>query len=170
MTFVAPLPQLDRKIEVFIDTLGTDVSIDLLEETIKHYKAARKKILEGDLLEWMQENDQTLFETDGFAVKIVTFIKATIDKEDPDTAFKWLEDHEYGDMIKDTLDLARGEFTTEVENAFAELGVSYTKKSGIHPQTLKKVMRDRLDAEEDLPSEDDGFEIDYYDMCNVKEL
>jgi hypothetical protein len=162
----------EEEVAGFVEDLGTDYSIDLLEEAIKVYKARRKKILTGDLLEWMQENDLTTLETDDFKVTIRTFVKAGIDKENPEAefkAFKWLEDNMYGDMIKDTLDLAKGEFTDEVGEALEKLGVSYTKKSGIHPQTLKKVMSDRLKAEEDLPNEDDGFAIDFFDECNVKE-
>ena len=163
----------EHEVEAFVHNYGPEVSIALLEEAVKHFKAARKKILTGDLLEWMQENDQTLFENEDVQVRIVTYVKAGIDKENPNAvvlAFKWLEDNEYGDLIKDTLDLARGEFTDEVADALEGLGVSYTKKSGIHPQTLKKVMSDRLKSEEELPTEDDGFEIDYYDECNVKAL
>ena len=164
---------IESEVDAYIDAFDPDTPIALLEEVVKHFKAARKKILTGDLLEWMQENDQTLFENEDIQVKIVTYVKAGIDKENPDAvvlAFKWLDNHEYGDLIKDTLDLAKGEFTEEVRNSLAELGVSYTQKTGIHPQSLKKVMSDRLKAEEDLPTEDDGFEIDYYDMCDVKAL
>ena len=164
---------IESEVDAYIDAFDPDTPIALLEEVVKHFKAARKKILTGDLLEWMQENDLTTFENEDFKVKIVVYVKAGIDKENPDAvehAFKWLEDNEYGDLIKDTLDLARGEFTDEVADALEGLGVSYTKKSGIHPQTLKKVMSDRLKSEEELPTEDDGFEIDYYDECNVKAL
>ena len=159
----------EEEIDSFVEDHGPNHSIALLEEVLKHYKAVRRKILTGDLLEWMQENDLETLETEEFKIKIQTYVRAKIDAARTEAAFVWLEDNKYGDMIKDTLDLARGEFTEEVGNALAELGVSYTKKSGIHPQTLKKVMADRLKAEEDLPTEDDGFEIEFFDECNVKE-
>ena len=158
----------DGEVDVFVAEHGPNLSIELLEEALKRYKEARKKILAGDLLEWMQENDLTELETEDFRVKIETYVSAKV--SDEDAAFKWLDDHEYGDLIKDTLDLARGELTEEVRNALAELGVSYTQKSGIHPQTLKKVMSDRLKAEEDLPGEDAGFDVKFHDECSVKEL
>ena len=88
--------------------------------------------------------------------------------EDSDGAFRWLEANQYGDLIKDTLDFPKGEFTVETQAVLDELGVSYTKKSGIHPQSLKKIMSDRLKAGEDLPSEDSGIKINFYDECKVK--
>ena len=117
-------------------------------------------------MEWMQENDQITFETDEEKVTISTFVSAKV--ENAEAAFKWLEDQQYGDMIKDTLDFPKGELTPEIMAVLDEQGASYAKKSGIHPQTLKKIMSDRLKAEEDLPTEDEGFTINYFDGCEVK--
>jgi hypothetical protein len=66
------------------------------------------------------------------------------------------------------LELPKGEYTEEVRSALDSIGVSYIQKSGIHPQSLKKIMADRLKAEDDLPGEDEGFEIGYFDECKVK--
>ena len=163
-------PATDEQVESVMWALGSEVSIALMEGVLKAYKAARKKILEGDLLDWMQENDQTTFETDDVKVSIKTYVSAKIEDGQTEVAFQWLEENEYGDLIKDTLQLAKGEFTAEVEKSLEDLGVSYTQTQGIHPQTLKKVIVDRLAAEDTLPTEDDGFKIHYHDECNVKEL
>jgi hypothetical protein len=168
--------QLDRKtdearVKEIIESFDDLPSVDDLEAVVAHFKAMRYKIVTGDLLEWMQENDQTTFETDQVKVTIRTHVSPKIDPDNPEPAFKWLEERDYGDLIKDTLALAKGEFTEDVRNALAELGVSYTQKSGIHPQTLKKVISDRLKDGEDLPTEgEDGFvKVEYYDECVVKE-
>lgn len=165
-----------HKVDILIEMLGQEPSIATLEAVVEHYKAEKKKILGKDLLEWMQENDQTTFETEDFKVVIKTFVSAKIMSDEE--GFKWLEAHQYGDMIKDTLAFPKGELTPEAESALEELGLSYTKKSGIHPQTLKKIMSDRLKDGEMLPDGGDpeqgeeigdGIKINYYDECVVKE-
>ena len=142
------------------------LSIPMLEAMLVRRKAEQREILTGSLLEWMQENDQVTFETDEEKVTISTYVSAKV--EDADTAFKWLEDEQYGDLIKDTLDFPKGELTPDIEDMLELHGVSYAKKSGIHPQSLKKVMSDRLKDGDTLPTEDEGFLINYFDECKVK--
>ena len=160
------LRAIPREAEI-VATLELDsFSIPLLEELLKRRKAEEREILTGSLLEWMNENNQTLFENDDVKVAISTYVSAKV--EDADAAFKWLEENQYGDLIKDTLDFPKGELTQEIMDMLDAQGASYAKKSGIHPQTLKKVIADRLKAEEALPDEDAGFLINYFDECKVK--
>lgn len=156
----------EGEVAQLIAILGETTSIPVLEEALAHYKREEKAILTGDLLEWMRENDLERFENEDVKVDISTYVSAKVD--DADSAFRWLEANQYGDLIKDTLDFPKGEFTPEAEHLLSELGVSYSKKSGIHPQSLKKIMSDRLKAGETLPSEDSGIKINFYDECRVK--
>lgn len=149
-----------------ISILGETTSIPVLEEVLKHYKREEKAILTGDLLEWMREHDIEEFENEDVKVSIGTYVSAKV--EDADSAFRWLEEHQYGDLIKDTLDFPKGEFTVEAQTLLDELGVSYQKKSGIHPQSLKKIISDRLKAGEDIPSEDEGIKISFYDEAKPR--
>lgn len=143
------------------------VSINSLEAVVDHFKKQLKDILGKDLLEWMNENDLTSFEDDDFKVSIKTYVSSKV--VNPDAAFKWLNENQYGDLIKDTLDFPKGELTEEVEAFLDEQGLSYTKKSGIHPQSLKKIMSTRLQDGEELPDADEhGIAINYYDECAVK--
>jgi len=145
----------------------SNTSLSTLKAVTDYFKAEEKQILSKDLLEWMQENDQVLFETEEVKVSIKTFVSAKM--EDTETGFKWLIENQYGDLIKDNLEFPKGELTPEAEGILDELGLSYTKKSGIHPQSLKKIISDRLKDGEDLPEEDNGIKIGYYDECSVKE-
>jgi hypothetical protein len=156
-----------EEIQALINDLGDTPSIPVLEEVLKHYKAVERNILTKDLLEWMQENDLEKFENDEVRVQIATYVSAKV--QDTDAAFSWLNSRQYGDLIKDTLDFPKGELSSEVEDTLASLGISYTKKSGIHPQSLKKIISDRLKEGEDIPSEDDGIVVNYYDECRIKE-
>lgn len=150
-----------------IKQLGESPSLSTLTAVIDYYKAEKKQILSKDLLEWMQEEDQILFETEEVKVKINTFVSAKM--MDPEQGFKWLVDREYGDLIKDTLAFPKGELTPDDENKLTEMGLSYIKKSGIASAALKKIMSDRLKDGEMLPDEEDGIKVGYYDECVVKE-
>lgn len=160
-------PAATDQVEALVNYLGASPSIPMLEEVLKYYKREEKRILSEDLLEWMQENDQVNFETDDFKVSINTYVSAKV--LNPDDAFNWLSNHQYGDLIKDTLEFPKGEFNVDAQAALEALGLSYTKKSGIHPMSLKKIMKDRLKDGEDMPCEDDGININYYDECVIKE-
>jgi len=165
-------PANPEQVFAIVEHLGSSPSIKTLEEVLKFYKEQVKIILTKDLLEWMQENDQVTFETEDMKVSIRTFVSAKV--LDTELAFPWLIENEYGDLIKDNLEFPKGELTPEAEGYLNELGLSYTKKSAIHPQSLKKIMSDRLKAGEDLPFSDeedmgDGIKIIFYDECVVKE-
>ena len=165
-------PADPEKVKDLIKFLGETPSLNTLDAVLKIYKLEEKQILSKDLLEWMNENDQVKFETEEVKVTIKTYVQPKI--IDTTLAFSWLEENQYGDLIKDNLEFPKGELTPEAENKLNELGLSYVKKSGIHPMSLKKIMGDRLKAGEDLPfSEDDnigdGIKVGYYDECVVKE-
>lgn len=160
-------PVNESHVAYLIKQLGEAPSIATIEAVLKHYKNELKKILSGDLLEWMMEHDQTSFENEALKVTIKTFVSAKM--EDPEKGFDWLTENEYGDLIKTTVDFPKGEFTDETKETLKEMGLSFTMKNGIHPQTLKKVISDRLDAGEDLPNEEEGIKIHYYDECHIKD-
>lgn len=156
-----------EEVQALVNDLGDTPSIPVLEEVLKHYKAVERGILAGDLLEWMRENDLEKFENEEVRVSITPYVSAKV--EDPDAAFSWLNSRQYGDLIKDTLDFPKGELTDEIMSLLNQQGLSYTKKSGIHPQSLKKIISDRLKAGEDIPGEDDGITVNFYDECKVRE-
>lgn len=160
-------PANESHVAHLITYLGDAPSIATIEEVLSYYKREEKRILTEDLLEWMMEKDLTNFETDDVKVVIKTYVNAKL--EDTERAFDWLTAHEYGDLIKTTVDFPKGEFTTEAQSALEEMGLSFSMKNGVHPQTLKKVISDRLAAGEDLPDEDNGIKVTYFDECQVKE-
>lgn len=145
-----------------------NISIPVLEEVVKVFKARERNILAKELPEWMFENgQQTGFETDNFKVSIDTYVNTKI--SDPEKAFAWLTECGYGDLYKDTLDFPKGELSEEMLSELEASGVSFTRKSGIHPQTLKKVISDRIKDGETLPDEGEGIQVNYFDICKVKE-
>lgn len=154
-------------VEKLIKYLGETPSLNTLKAVTEYYQAEKKRILSKDLLEWMQENDQILFETGKVKVSIKTYVSAKM--EAVEQGFKWLQDNQYGDLIKDKLEFPKGELTKEAEAKLTELGLSYVKTSGIAPASLKKIMSDRLKDGEALPEEENGIKVGYYDECAVRE-
>jgi hypothetical protein len=109
-----------EEVDQLIAILGDTTSIPVLEIVLSHYKAKEKAILEGDLLEWMRENDlEKCLTNEDVKVNIATYVSAKV--ENPDGAFSWLEEHGYSDLIKDTLDFPKGEFNADVEYALGQL-------------------------------------------------
>lgn len=154
-------------VNYLIEKLGEAPSIATIEEVLKYYKREEKRLLSEDLLEWMNEKDITNFESDDFKVSIKTYVSAKL--ADSEAAFQWLTEKGYEDLIKTSLDFPKGEFNEEAQAVLEEMGLSYTMENGVHPQSLKKVISDRLEAGEDLPDEDQGIKVSYYDECMVKE-
>lgn len=150
-----------------IDKLGETPSIATLEAVVAAYKKSLKDLLSKDLLEWMHENDQLNFETEDVKVNIKTYVSSKI--ADNGLAYDWLESEGYGDLIKDTLDFPKGELEKSVIQELEEKGLSFKHTHAIHHSSLKKIMSDRLKDGEILPDELDGFQINYYDECVVKE-
>ena len=160
-------PVNQEHVDLLIDKLGDAPSIATLEAVVKYYKNEQRRLLSEDLLEWMMEKDITNFESDEYKVSIKTYINAKM--ADPIRGFHWLMENQYGDLIKTSVDFPKGEFTAEAQGVLEEMGLSFSRKDGVHPQTLKKVMSDRLEAGESLPDEDNGIKVSYYDECLVKE-
>lgn len=160
-------PANSEHVAYLIKQLGDAPSIATIEEVLKHYKRVEKKLLSEDLLDWMMENDQMNFETEDLKVSIKTYVTAKL--ADEFHGFKWLMENGYGDLIKTSVDFPKGEFTDQARDTLESMGLSFTLKEGIHHQSLKKIISDRLDAGDDLPDEDNGIKVSYYDECVIKE-
>lgn len=159
-------PVNPENVQWLIDKLGKAPSIATLKEVLKHYEKELLDIRKGDILEWMQENEIDKFENEELSVSIRTHVSPKM--ADPDRGFLWLTERGYGDLIKDTLDFSKGELTPEIVQLLDEKGLSYSRKSGVHPQSLKKIVSDRLEAGEDLPEECDGINVGYFDEGVIK--
>jgi hypothetical protein len=94
---------------------------------------------------------------DGEAVEIKKFYSAAILPEFQEKAFQWLRDNDLGDIIKNdvTVTFGRGEDNKASEYANLAKGQGYepVQKIGVHAQTLKAVVRERLEAGREMPSD-----------------
>ena len=80
----------------------------------------------------------------------------SIPQESQQEAFKWLREHDLGDIIKNdiTVTFGRGEDNKAMQYANLAKGQGFEpiQKIGVHPQTLKAVVRERLESGRDMPT------------------
>lgn len=79
----------------------------------------------------------------------------------------WLAARNYDSVIKTTLEFPKGSDTTAAEDVLHAQGVDYTKDLTVHPMTLKKVMREHIEAGGDYPPEE-AATVTIYERAKVK--
>lgn len=91
---------------------------------------------------------------DGSKLTVGTKVRASIPKARAGLAMQWLADNGYADIVKHqvVVDAGKGdasELITSIESA----GYMARDEQAVHPATLAKFVRDRLDEGEDVPLE-----------------
>ncbi len=151
---------------------GHNVSIKCLESALKVYTGRKHQILTQDLLEYMQENDHTTLETSNYKVRIETFVSSkTTNKA---KALEWLRERKYHDLIQEVFEFKKSEVTEErfakLTETLKDLGLAFTCDSKVNGQSLKSALKTRLSLGEDVPSEEDGISLSYFQQCKVTEI
>ena len=94
---------------------------------------------------------------DGESVEIKKIYGASITPDYQEQAFTWLRNNGLGDIIKNdvTVTFGRGEDNKAATYAVLARGQGYepVQKIGVHPQTLKAVVRERLESGQEMPSD-----------------
>ena len=94
---------------------------------------------------------------DGESVEIKKIYGASIPQQHQEAAFTWLRENGLGDIIKNdiTVTFGRGEDNkaSEYANLAQGQGFEPVQKIGVHPQTLKAVVRERLESGQEMPSD-----------------
>ena len=85
------------------------------------------------------------------------YYAASISIKNREAAYSWLRENGLGDIIKNdiTVTFGRGEDNKAAEYASLAQGQGYepVQKIGVHPQTLKAVVRERLESGREMPSD-----------------
>jgi hypothetical protein len=102
---------------------------------------------------------------DGLSVKVDQ--EVSVKEVNKIKLMDWATKNGYEDLIKTSLKFGKGEFNQDIETYLEEQGVSYEKDSGIHPQSLKKIIKDRIEAQEELPSQD-LIEVKTFNIAKIK--
>jgi hypothetical protein len=72
-------------------------------------------------------------------------------------AFNWLRNHEFDDLIKNTVSVNFGRNEDENARTFLNLvekqGYSAAQKTDVHPSTLKAFVKERIEQGDEIPME-----------------
>lgn len=137
----------------------TEVLVEEKEEELTAAKKQLKYLLEDVLPSLMEEAQQDKLKTsDGTPVEVFEKIHANIPKEYAPQALKWLEDNNYGKLIKRKFMIEFNKEDEEWAKEFAEelrgrnRPLNYSQENSVHHQTLTAFVKARLkEGDEDLP-------------------
>jgi len=94
---------------------------------------------------------------DGSHLKVSTSYRATITEANKEAAFNWLRDNGLGDIIKNEISVSFGSFEDNKAADYAELakgqGFQPTQKMKVESMTLKALVRERIEAGKEMPTE-----------------
>ena len=94
---------------------------------------------------------------DGEAVEIKKIYSGSIPPENKEAAFTWLRDHDLGDIIKRDVIVTFGQGEDNKASVYADLaqgqGYEPVQKIGVHPQTLKAVVREQTESGQEMPAD-----------------
>ena len=128
------------------------------EKNLKDLKKDLEKI-SGDVIPTMmtEMNISTLKLADGSAVEVKPVYSASIPIAKKEEAFKWLRDNGLGDIIKNEVTVAFGRNEDIKASDYANLakgqGYEPVQKLKVEPMTLKALVRERLEAGQEMPSD-----------------
>ena len=128
------------------------------EKELKDMKREAEKVSGEVIPTIMQEmNISSLKLADGSSVEVKPVYGASIPIAKKEEAFKWLREHGLGDLIKNEITVAFGRDEDNKAQQYAVLargqGFEPVQKIGVHPQTLKAVVRERLESGQEMPSD-----------------
>ena len=94
---------------------------------------------------------------DGSSIEVKTNYSATITQAKKEEAFNWLRENGLGDIIKNEISVSFGRNEDNKAADYAELakgrGFQPTQKLKVEPMTLKALVRERIEAGKEMPTE-----------------
>ena len=128
------------------------------EQSLSKLKEQAKYISNIEVPRMMEEMHITKLKLkDGESVEIKKIYGASITPDNQEKAFTWLREHGLGDIIKNDVSVTFGMGEDNKAQQYAVLargqGYEPVQKIGVHPQTLKAVVRERLEAGQEMPSD-----------------
>ena len=132
--------------------------LQLQEENMKSTKSEIQKV-SGDIIPTMM-SEMGLSELklqDGSHLKVSTSYKAHITEANKEAAYNWLRNNGLGDIIKNEISVSFGRGEDNKAAHYAELakgqGLDPTQKLKVEPMTLKALVRERIEAGKEMPTE-----------------
>ena len=137
---------------------GVDSEIEDTESKLKLLKK-KKDHISGEVIPTMM-SEMGLAELklhDGSHLKVSTSYKAHISEANKEMAYNWLRENGLGDIIKNEISVSFGRNEDNKAADYAELaksnGFQPTQKMKVEPMTLKALVRERIEAGKEMPTE-----------------
>jgi hypothetical protein len=154
-----PLDEKMRMIQALaVEQKRLERIVEEKEVEFKEAKRALADIAENKLPQLMDEIGSADFTTkDGVRILVKEDIKASISDERREEALKWLEEHNFGDLVKREFKIVFGRDEEEWAKEFqaslseSERSLNYEVKRGVHASTLAAFIREQLKEGIDIP-------------------
>jgi|TARA_R110000744_G_scaffold115281_3_gene215667 hypothetical protein len=135
-----------------------EAKLKVLEQQLKETKKDLLKLTDEEMPAMLHEIGISSFALDdGSTVEVRQTYGASILVENRPTAYDWLRDNGYDDIIKNTVACQFGRGEDEQAGSFAafaqQQGFTPDLKTEIHSQTLRGFIRERVEAGEEFPME-----------------
>jgi len=155
---VNELANVDNLSKHVLDLQRLESEIEKEEHLLKQKKAQADKISAEVIPEIMDQMKlKTLKLQDGSAIEVKEIYGASIPVANREGAYKWLRDNDLGDLIKNEITVSFGRGEDNKANDYASLaeknGYQPSQKMKVEPMTLKALYRERVESNQDLPSE-----------------
>ncbi len=132
--------------------------IEMSEDNLKNLKKEYQRI-SGEVIPTMM-SEMGLSELklqDGSHLKVATSYRATITEANKEAAFTWLRNNGLGDIIKNEISVSFGRNADHKAAGYADFargpGFQPTQKLKVEPMTLKALVRERIEAGKEMPTE-----------------
>jgi len=139
-----------------LESLNT--RLQLQEDNIKNTKKDIERI-SGEVIPTMM-TEMGLSELklqDGSHLKVATSYKAHISEANKEAAYNWLRNNGLGDIIKNEISVSFGKDEDNKAASYVDLaksqGLEPSRKMKVEPMTLKALVRERIEAGKDMPTE-----------------
>ena len=132
--------------------------LKIMEEALKTRKKEIDRI-SGEVIPTMlsEMGLSQLKLADGSSVDVKPFYSATISAQNKDRAYNWLRTNGLGDIIKNDISVSFGRNEDDKAAKYADLaksnGFQPTQKLKVEPMTLKALVRERIEAGKEMPTE-----------------
>ena len=137
---------------------GMQHELEIREDALKEHKKQIEN-LSGEVIPTMMSEMglSQLKLADGSSVDVKPHYSATITQANKEAAFNWLRNNGLGDIIKNEISVSFGRNEDNKAADYAELakssGFQPTQKMKVEPMTLKALVRERIEAGKEMPTE-----------------
>ena len=137
---------------------GMQHELEIREDALKEHKKQIEN-LSGEVIPTMMSEMglSQLKLADGSSVDVKPHYSATITQANKEAAFNWLRNNGLGDIIKNEISVSFGRNEDNKAADYAELaksnGFEPTQKLKVEPMTLKALVRERIEAGKEMPTE-----------------